>query len=1360
MLSGSLLLFLCLWIQIHVILSLETCPVVPQKAVDFNVAYSPLHFETSKPIQNIEVNKNLPEVYVASQNVIEALDENLKKTWELQTGPVGSSECQTCSCGLRDPNAPVDTDNQVLLLDPSPFLPFLYICGGNQYGICTFLDLEKAHTEPNCLYKQENNSPSDCPDCFASPLGTKVSIAEDGQTSFFFVASSINSTIANYNRHSISIRRMLSTEDGFDANVKGLTVLSKFQNSFPIEYIYTFSTLDFTYFLSVQRENPEKQRSRLQTHLGRLPIRDSEAWMYRELILECNFRPKRKKRSTENIIYNVAQAAHFGIAEKELSIELGINDGNEVLYILFAVTDDAGKPSSQSALCAFPMETVNLSIDQGLRACCNPAPGRLSRGLCHFQPCSSCPHEAGENKQECEALPTMVALPLSRADFFNGKIKELLTSILVTTIGADTVAHIGTEHGRLLQVVLRRSSPIVFANFSLVAEEESVSCIAAVRSEESLLFVVGNKIVSVSPKGPGCAHFLTCSECLRAPRFMGCGWCDGVCSRLTECQQPWSNHTCPPSITQFFPKTAPPDGETELTLCGWDLLTTKPAIFTNTHRVRVGNTSCSIKPMKCNSTQLVCSILPQTSDLEQSVEISVTVEEEKVQRDYSISGVANISGFNFVTPVILDMSPNYGPKIGGSSITLSGKYLDAGASREVRLGDKNCQVKSVLNNGTWSSIVFVSEGVQDVTDVNVTLLIDKSSVYSAQFFSYRENPIVTEVKPTCSFNKGSKIVFIGENLDTPSQTTISYKPKNSDPVQSLCVGAVSPTQMVCVSPVCQDSDGLLSVDMDGAKDLFSQPFSCHPNGQPLPFEHDDHVLKLELGQNQVSLHHIKLGLVSHCMDIVMTISGVDCNAKVLDNEISCQIPKNVTIPREGAPVRVSVNGEIYDIGRVVHVRNHSLVGILLGILAALAVGAAVACAVMHHLRKKKKAMQAEARLSQYSARNGINSDESPVGDYRRELFHGTSHGSGIAFSGLVYSAGSGDPASLPLVSPQNFSTSTLRPELLDEVKDVLISPERLRYQHDHIIGKGHFGTVYHGYLTGNNNHQIHCAVKSLNRITDVEEVELFLREGILMKAFNHPHVLSLLGILLPEDGLPLVVLPYMKHGDLRHFIRSKERNPTVKDLIGFGLQVAKGMQYLAQKKFVHRDLAARNCMLDETFTVKVADFGMARDVYDKEYYSIQDHKRAKLPIKWMAIESLQTQKFTTKSDVWSFGILMWEMLTRGASPYPDVDPYDMTPYLLQGRRLPQPQYCLDSLWCILLQCWNPEPDFRPTFPKLVQDLQDIHSALEGEHYVNLQVTYVNLEHTRPFPSIASATPVLLEGQSTETLDRLDATLDM
>ncbi|XP_016314091.1 macrophage-stimulating protein receptor-like isoform X2 [Sinocyclocheilus anshuiensis] len=1336
----------CVWLQIHLTCALKSCPTVPQMNVNFSVTYSVSFFQTAKAIQNIVVNENFNEVYVASQNVVEALDKNLTKLWEIRTGPVGSPDCETCHCDIENElGMPLDADNQVLVLEPQGYFDFLYICGSTQFGVCNFLELNQSErpSNPECFFDKRANSPLACPDCVASPLGTKVSAVKYGFSTYFFTAATINTTIAgSFGKQSLSIRRLLATENGFDSQVKGLTVLPEFQDTFTIDYIYTFSTPEYVYFLSVQWESPMKPNAKLQTHLGRLPIKDSEPWMYREIVLECRFEPKRRRRSSwiKDIVYNSVQAAHFSTAGKELADEIGVKMDSPILYGVFAETDEKGNPIRKSAMCAFPIDDVNSEIEKGVESCCSSGTERLSRGLCHFQPCEMCPHENPDDLT-CNAIPTMVAKPCYRVDFFDRQMNNVLfTSILVTTIETKTVAHIGTDDGRLLQVILSRSSLVVFANYSLVEEMQKVSRIAAVHSSESLLLVVENKLINVSPRGPGCAHFLNCSVCLAAPKFMGCGWCDGVCSQMHQCKDQWSSNSCPPVITQFFPRTVPSNGKSEITLCGWNLQSSyRPAITQTSHQVYVGKSSCTVIPEKSSSSQLVCRIDGEVSGPEQTVDITIQVDEKSVESGYFISGKAIIQGFSFVTPEITDISPGLGPKIGGTLITLSGKYLDAGGSRTVSLGDRICPVQSISSDGT--SVVCRSEGAEETSEVDVKVLIDESTISATKKFRYVVNPEVTTVKPNCGFRRGSKITIIGQNLDSVSQAVINYKGSNTTPVQTVCVSQGNPNQMECTSPVCEESTGILSVDLDGAKELLPQTFTCHANGEPIPFETEGHVLELSPGQDKVSLHHKKLALVSDCMKIIMTINGVDCKATVLDNEVTCRIPKNLTIPSQGVPVKLLVNGEEYDIGVVVTTNSNFIVGMVLCILAAIGVGAALAYVAMARERKKRKsAALAQVRLSLHSTHTAVeNYDRSPDGDYRRGLTVSPFQGSSTTFSSLPY-AGSMDSAVAPLIQSQAISMSALRPDLLEEVKNVLIPHNKVKIQHDQIIGKGHFGTVYHGYLTDSDEKEIHCAVKSLNRITDLEEVEQFLIEGIFMKAFHHPHVLSLLGIVLPSDGLPLVILPYMKHGDLRHFIRSAQRNPTVKDLIGFGLQVAKGMEYLANKKFVHRDLAARNCMLDESFTVKVADFGMARDVYDKEYYSVKDSKKAKLPVKWMALESLQTQKFTTKSDVWSFGVLMWELMTRGASPYPDVDPYDITTYLMQGRRLLQPQYCLDSLWSIMLQCWNPEPEKRPSFPSLVKVIQDIHYSLEGEHYINLQITYVNLDQPRPYPPLSPALP--------------------
>lgn len=313
---------------------------------------------------------------------------------------------------------------------------------------------------------------------------------------------------------------------------------------------------------------------------------------------------------------------------------------------------------------------------------------------------------------------------------------------------------------------------------------------------------------------------------------------------------------------------------------------------------------------------------------------------------------------------------------------------------------------------------------------------------------------------------------------------------------------------------------------------------------------------------------------------------------------------------------------------------------------------------------------------------------------------------------------------------QPLMKNLLDNDLLSLLKQEKILIDRKLLTLGHVLGSGQFGRVYKGFLLiEETGEHVAVAVKTIHNKSmydDALDNGAFVEEGLMMKDFEHENVLTLIGVTVDSSGLPMVVTPFMLYGDLRSYISDEASSPTVRELIDFGTQIAKGMAYLANLKFVHRDLAARNCMLDENLTVKVADFGLSRDIYERDYYS-SENKKTKLPVKWMAIESLERCIYSTKTDVWSYGVLLWELMTRGVVPYPDVDNFDLFSYLKEGRRMMRPRYCPEILYGIMLSCWQENPNDRPTFDELVQKVSavitNLQIAKDGQQTVSRDETY-------------------------------------
>lgn len=725
-------------------------------------------------------------------------------------------------------------------------------------------------------------------------------------------------------------------------------------------------------------------------------------------------------------------------------------------------------------------------------------------------------------------------------------------------------------------------------------------------------------------------------------------------------------------------------------------------------------------------------------------------------------------------PYVLDIKPLFMPSCGNTFITMTGSNLDMANEVKVTVGSDPCVIVTRTNTymtclpptfsgnnrsttempGELNSTFIGNE--RTVVEMIVTpksptleeserktaevIVVLNQSPDTTQRLTMVVNalcPRIDSVWPKSTIRSGGiKFTIFGENLDNfPNPIRLHFVTIRGLTTGGPCEAQKNGSLLVCVTPPVRISSGQIRGQL-----MYSQISTnntiLHDFGDIQVKEDpmiaysgtifETTVLKLEgqyidhVNMSEIQIHIFKTGL---CDVFLATDSELQCRLPnstptsiTSSRHITVMIGENIIYFPGYVSVRVitSLKEPITTTVRTTTeastsensttpTSTASASAAILGVtFAALVVLVVIVVAVICVKRRRRKRMSRD-RPSIVSYSGG------------RVIIRGDGTSFNMAESSLM------DSVSDTLDEPCRDVLKSLEECGLIIKRDCLKLGE--------LIGKGNFGSVYKGFI-GVADKTSTVAIKTLhsNESGNLDEQQ-FLQEAFVMKEFHHENVMTLVGICVDVDSQPLVILPFMEHGDLLSYLHDDTHIPTVRDLVSFGLDIAEGMTYLASLKFVHRDLAARNCMLDANYRVKVADFGLSRDIYETSYYSTK-HKGTKLPVKWMALESLMKGVFNEKTDVWSYGITVWELMTRGVRPYATVDNWDMERYLKSGRRLPQPIYCPANLYKLMRKCWSTDPDERPEFVDLRQCIRLMlaraHHQLAGPDTANIEETYVNI----------------------------------
>lgn len=273
-----------------------------------------------------------------------------------------------------------------------------------------------------------------------------------------------------------------------------------------------------------------------------------------------------------------------------------------------------------------------------------------------------------------------------------------------------------------------------------------------------------------------------------------------------------------------------------------------------------------------------------------------------------------------------------------------------------------------------------------------------------------------------------------------------------------------------------------------------------------------------------------------------------------------------------------------------------------------------------------------------------------------------------------------------------------------------------------MLGFGAFGKVYKGvWVPEGENVKIPVAIKVLKEGSGTNSSKEFLEEAYIMASVEHPNLLQLLAVCMTNQMMLITQL--MPLGCLLDYVRTHREKIGSKAFLNWCTQIARGMAYLEEKRLVHRDLAARNVLVQTPNCVKITDFGLAKllDIDEDEYKAAG----GKMPIKWLALECIQHRIFTHKSDVWAFGVTIWEILSYGARPYENICARNVPELIENGHKLPQPGICTLDIYCLMIRCWMLDADSRPTFKELAEIFAEMardpgrYLVISGDKFMRL-----------------------------------------